>query len=127
MTGNQLLEAALDLIAARGSDSLLPDSCADYKARALNIINICLAETAFINGVLLDTEPFIPHIDALTDDINLHPTVSYAVLPFGIASYLLLDEDSGLSDRLLSAYRRETDRAGRLCRGKRHPISEDPI
>ncbi len=124
MTGNKILEIALDILNLRGSDGILPDNCADIKARAVNIINICLAECACLNALMCKTEEQIPTLNSLDEQVDFSPLLLNSVIPFGVASYLCTDEDPVLASSLWEKYRASYRSAQRNSRGKVHPITE---
>lgn len=124
MTGNKILETALDILNLRCSDGILPDNCADIKARAVNIINICLAECACLNGLICKTREHIPTLQSLDEQVEFSTLLLNSVIPFGVASYLCTDEDPVLAKSLWEKYRVAYRDAQRNSRGKVHPITE---
>ena len=124
MTGNKIFEIALDILNLRTSGGILPDNCADLKARAVNIINICLAECACLNGLICNTDGEIISITSLEQTVEFSPLLLNAVIPFGVASYLCTDEDPVLANSLWEKYRYAYRSAQRNSRGRIHSITE---
>lgn len=124
MTGTKILEMALDILNLRGSDGILPDNCADMKTRAVNIINICLAECACLNALICKTEESAPTIESLDGQVEFSPLLLNTVIPFGVASYLCTDEDPALAKSLWEKYRYAYRSAQRNSRGRTHSITE---
>lgn len=124
MTGTKILETALDILNLRTSDGILPDNCADMKTRAVNIINICLAECACLNALICKTEEHIPTLQSLDEQVDFSPLLLNSVIPFGVASYLCIDEDPVLANSLWEKYRVAYKNAQRNSRGVIHPITE---
>lgn len=106
MTGKKLLEFALDLLNLRKSNGELPENCADMETRAVNIINICLAECAPLNNLLEKrTDDAFLDITGLSEIVPCNEYLAVSVLPFGVAAYLCGDEDPALSQLLENRYR----------------------
>ena len=123
MTGTKLFAMALDLLNLRNSDGSTPENIADMQQRAVNITNICLAECAPLNKLLCGDSAGTG-IQALEDTVCCAPYVFSAVLPFGVAAYLSLDEDPTLSRYLEEKYRLAYKTAQRSSKARMHPITE---
>jgi hypothetical protein len=123
MTGTKLFAMALDLLNLRNSDGSTPENIADMKLRAVNIINICLAECAPLNR-LLCKEDAGKEIQSLDETVCCAPYIFSAVLPFGVAAYLSLDEDPALSRYLEEKYRLAYRTAQRSSKARLHAITE---
>lgn len=125
MTGQKLLEIALDLLNLRKSDGTLPENCADMEMRAVNIINICLGECAPLNNALENrTEDTFLDITGLNEIIPCNEILAVSVLPFGVAAYLCGDEDPAVSQLLENRYRIAYKNMQRSGKAKIHPITE---
>lgn len=124
MTGRKILNIALDLLNMRSSDGTLPDNCADFEKRAVNIINLCLAECSPLNVLLCKTEPYIPVTDDLDSEIDYETGLLISVIPLGVAAYLCADEDPALSDRFTEKYRVAFKNAARNSKARLHSITE---
>ena len=124
MTGKSILNIALDLMNIRGSNGVLPASCADMEARAINIINICLAECTPLNCRLCNREKHIPVITSLNDTVDYDEGLLLSVIPYGVAANLSADEDPALSAKLEEKYRYAYRSAQRYSRARLHSITE---
>lgn len=118
MTGNDILERALDLCALHSGDaeSDLREDLRDLKARAPSLLNLLIAELTPLHERLTRKKTEIRSLKALTETVNLHPGICGTVLPFRLAALLIADEDRELAE-LLEVYAREA-RATLLADGK---------
>ncbi|MBR0231075.1 MAG: hypothetical protein IJQ53_02475 [Clostridia bacterium] len=120
MTGQQLLQSALDLCALRETDGTIPADSADMTQRAPALINVLLAENAWLDARVSKTALAVHTISALSDTLNVHPLIASGVLPYGLARLLLTGEDDASAARfgeLYEAARAETLRSGRAAAG----------
>lgn len=125
MTGEKLFEIALDLLDLRKTNGELPDNCKDMRTKALNIINICLAECAPLNDLLENRKnKNAPVIGELSNIIEYNQTLAVSVLPFGVAAYLCCDEDPALSQLMENRYRNAYRNMQRASKAKIHPVTE---
>ena len=120
MTGNDILERALDLCALH-SDSVADDAdmredLRDLKARAPSLLNTLIAELTPLHERLTYREMEIQTLGSLSETVKLHPGICGSVLPFALASLLIAEEDRELSD-LLAAHARDA-RTALLADGK---------
>lgn len=125
MTGEKLFEIALDLLDLRKTNGELPDNCMDMRTKALNIINICLAECAPLNNLLQNrTDNEFLDITGLNENVPCDERLAVSVLPFGVAAYLCCDEDPVLSQLMESRYRTAYRNMQRASKAKIHPVTE---
>ena len=125
MTGEKLFEIALDLLDLRKTNGELPDNCMDMRTKALNIINICLAECAPLNNLLQNrTDNEFLDITGLNENVPCDERLAVSVLPFGVAAYLCCDEDPVLSQLMESRYRNAYRNMQRASKAKIHPVTE---
>ena len=125
MTGEKLFEIALDLLNLRKSNGELPDNCSDMKTRAVNIINICLAECAPINNLQGECEDDVfLDIIGLKEPLPCNEILATSVLSFGVAAYLCCDEDPALSQIMESRYRKAYREMQKTSKAKIHPVTE---
>ena len=125
MTGEKLFEIALDLLDLRKTNGFLPENCADIKTKAVNIINICLAECAPLNNLLQNrTDNEFLDITGLNEIVPCDERLAVSVLPFGVAAYLCCDEDPVLSQLMESRYRTAYRNMQRASKAKIHSVTE---
>ena len=125
MTGEKLFEIALDLLDLRKTNGELPDNCMDMRTKALNIINICLAECAPLNNLLQNrTDNEFLDITGLNENVPCDERLAVSVLPFGVAAYLCCDEDPALSQLMENRYRTAYRNMQRASKAKIHPVTE---
>ena len=126
MTGNDILERALDLCALHdenvggGERSDLQD----LKARAPALLNTLIVELTPLHKRLTRQEKAIRALRAMTETVDLHPGITGSLLPIRLAALLIAEEDRELSN-VLTEYARDA-RAALLADGKssRHRIVE---
>ena len=125
MTGEKLFEIALDLLDLRKTNGFLPENCVDMKTKAVNIINICLAECAPLNNLLQNrTDNEFLDITGLNEIVPCDERLAVSVLPFGVAAYLCCDEDPALSQLMENRYRNAYRNMQRASKAKIHPVTE---
>ena len=125
MTGEKLFEIALDLLDLRKTNGELPDNCMDMRTKALNIINICLAECAPLNNLLQNrTDNEFLNITGLNENVPCDERLAVSVLPFGVAAYLCCDEDPALSQLMENRYRNAYRNMQRASKAKIHSVTE---
>lgn len=105
MTGKEIYDLALHLIACKNADGTDNPDCDDYKSRAVALINILAAENHRLDRSLRgDGSVRITPIETLDDAVRCHELVLYGLLPFGLASLLVAEEDAELSRSLYERY-----------------------
>lgn len=117
MTGNDILERALDLCALHDENvaSNQRGDLQDLKARAPSLLNTLIAELTPLHERLTRQKTEICTLDAMTETVDLHPGITGSLLPFRLAALLIAEEDRELSD-VLAAYARDA-RAALLADG----------
>ena len=104
MTGQALYELAMDILALRFPDVDIPVSCEDMTGRALGLINLLIAENAFLDARLKKTDPAVNPITALTDEIGQSAEIVSRAMPYGLASLLILNENATVASLLHGLY-----------------------
>ncbi len=105
MTGRAIYNLAAQLIACKNTDGTDNADCNDYLTRAPSLISILLAENIKIDRMLRNDYQARPlPISELDERVNCHELVAYGILPFGLASLLVADEDPELSHSLYEKY-----------------------
>lgn len=126
MTGNDILERALDLCALHSGDveSELRGDLQDLKARAPALLNVLIAEQTPLHERLTGQKLEICTLQDMAGTVSLHPGICSSLLPFRLAALLIAEEDRELS-ALLNEYARDA-RAALLRDGRaaRHRIVE---
>ena len=116
MTGQQLLESALDLCALRETNGTIPSDSADLTQRAPALINVLLAENAWLDARISKTDLTLHTISALTDTVSVNALLAGSVFPYGLARLLMTGEDDAAAAKfgeLYEAARAEALRSGR--------------
>lgn len=108
MTGNDILERALDLCALHSGDAEteLRGDLQDLKARAPALLNVLIAELTPLHERITGQETEICALRDMTGTVHLHPGICSSLLPFRLAALLIAEEDRELSD-LLGEYARD--------------------
>ena len=126
MTGNDILERALDLCALHDENvgSGERSDLQDLKARAPALLNTLIVELTPLHKRLTRQEKAIRALRTMTETVDLHPGITGSLLPIRLAALLIAEEDRELSN-VLTEYARDA-RAALLADGKssRHRIVE---
>ncbi len=105
MTGKDIYDIAINIIGYKNSNGSDNADCADFVNRSPAIINTLLAETQRLDRSLRsDGGSRMVPILALSDTVRCHELIAYGLLPFGLASLLIADEDYELSRSLYDRY-----------------------
>lgn len=104
MTGQALYELSMDILALRFPDGDIPVSCEDMTGRALGLINLLIAENAFLDARLKKTDPAVSPITALTDEIEQSTEIVSRAMPYGLAALLILNENATVASLLHGLY-----------------------
>lgn len=112
MTGSELYRHALALM------SLTSVRAKGYEELALPILNELLADCFAVNNTLreeggLSPLEEVPRMASLTGEIPFEEELCRRVLPFGLASMLLLEDDGGRSQWLYERYEHARSQTGR--------------
>lgn len=109
MKARQAYERALALINERDSGGAYHTDVADFEKNAPELINSivtllwvdeCIVRNIAMREINWNFEP----IRALDDEIPLHEALASGVLPFALASFLILEEDSERADYFYRLY-----------------------
>ncbi len=109
MTAAQVYKRAMALINERDSGGAYHSDVSDFEHNAPELINSlvtlmwldqCIIEERSVRDFAWDFEP----ITSLNDEIPLHESLVSGALPFGLASLLLLEEDSQRADYFYRLY-----------------------
>ncbi len=105
MTGKDIYDIALHLIGLKTAEGNDHPDCTDLLNRSPALINVLMAENRKIDRSLRgDKEARSMPISTLDDTLHCHELVAYGLLPFGLASLLVADEDAELSRSLYERY-----------------------
>lgn len=119
MTALEVFNRAMSLIDEISETTYLPDpsDTQEYKAKARLIINIlsgqlykysdtCTAPRYDERGKLIKEHPYPRQLtlNDLTEEVDLDEYISGSILPYGLASLLIADENQELSKRLDEKY-----------------------
>lgn len=105
MTGKEIYDLAVHLIGCKNADGTDNADCADFVSRAPALINILMAENQKLDRSLRsDGLARIIPIASLEEIVRCHEIIAYGLLPFGLASLLIADEDAELSRSLYDRY-----------------------
>ena len=125
MTGKDIYDLAINIIGFKNSDGTDNADCADFIPRAPAIINTLLAETQKLDRMLRsDNSVRMIPISALGDTVRCHELIAYGLLPFGLASLLIADEDAELSRSLYDRYLVNLTRIKESVTAITHQISD---
>ena len=109
MKARQAYERALALINERDSGGAYHTDVADFEKNAPELINSivtllwvdeCIVRNIAMREINWNFEP----IRTLDDEIPLHEALASGVLPFALASFLILEEDSERADYFYRLY-----------------------
>lgn len=105
MTGKEIYDLAAHLLACKNSDGSDNADCADYTSRSPALINILMAENLRLDRSLRSDNSIrtVPITD-LGEQVRCHELIAYGLLPFGLASLLIADENTELSRTLYERY-----------------------
>lgn len=124
MTGNELLKKATTILGLLNNAGEIANDAGDFSVRALALINLLLAENAVLDSRIRKTEHKVLAIDSLDDALELTEIVAQSVMPYGLASLLIMGEDDSLYLELRRAYAEARSNALRFGKAKIHGISE---
>ncbi len=128
MTGNEVLDTALDLCGlARGGErgeSELREDLKDLQSRSLGLLNLLITELTPLSE-RVERSTLVPkRLKTLADEVPLPKNVTETLLAYRLAAALIAEEDPELAGALLT-YARES-RLALLADGKSktHSITE---
>ena len=109
-TGQQALDATLAIMDELGST--------EYNARSIYLINM-LCDKLYTysdnyTAPTAGTRPTVTHIGALTDTLGIDDVLAQSVLPYGLASQLMISDDPAQAQNFESVFQeRIAETAGR--------------
>lgn len=109
MTGFDIYNTAMDLCALRTKNNTIPSDCEDMTQRATGLINLLIAENAYLDSLIKKQNLVISTIVALTDTVTVSPLLCAVVLPYGLAFLLIQNEDNNAAMIFKNKY--EVERA----------------
>lgn len=124
MTGQQLYKYSLDLLCIVNRDGTEPGDADDLGARALSLINILLAENAELDCRIQRKEHAVTEIASLEETLDVSDITAYSVLPYGLASLLIIGEDDPLAADMNRLYLEGRKKALSFGKAKAVPITE---
>jgi hypothetical protein len=124
LTGNDIFNTALDLCALRNTNGSIPADCEDLKQRAVGLLNLLIAENAYLDSLIKKQKIVISIITSLSDKIELSPLLTSVVLPYGLAFLLIQNEDSSTASFFRAKYESEKNRIQSQLKGVIQGITE---
>lgn len=124
MTGQQLYDISMDILSLRLESGEIPSGCADMTARAVGLINLLIAENAFLDARLKGEGVSAQSISSLSDEIPLSQPIAAQALPYGLAALLILNENASVASMLHGIYTSALEYIGRSFGARLHGIEE---
>ncbi len=124
LTGNDVLNTALDLCALRNTNGTIPNDCEDLRQRAVGLLNLLIAENAYLDSLIKKQNIVISIITSLSDTIELSPLLTSVVLPYGLAFLLIQNEDAGSAAFFRAKYENEKAKIQSQLKGVIKEITE---
>ena len=124
MTGRELFEAAMDVCGLRETDGSVPGDALDLEQRAPALINLLLADNAWLDSRIKKQPPQICVTEGLESVLDVSEIVARSVLPYGLAALLTAGEDDALCARLSAQYESARELALRSGRAAAEEITE---
>lgn len=115
MTARQVYKRALALINERDGSGAYHSDVNDFELNAPEIINtvitLLLPSQSIIEGKKVrDLNIPLEAVKTLDDTVPLHEALASAVMPFYLASIIILEEDSQRSDYFFRLFRESEER-----------------
>lgn len=124
MTGLEVFNMALDLCGLRKDDRNLPSDTADLQARALNLLNITLAEVSALDCRIRKAKHEVLTVETVLDKLGCSDVIANSVLPYGLARLMMLGEDDSLAADFNKLYITAQKDALKFGNAKTHSIEE---
>ncbi len=124
MTGQNLFEKAINLCGLKSSLSDAPTDVSDLSERALELINILLAENSILDCRIRKIQHELLKIDSLAEDLPCAEIVASFVLPYGLARLFMIGEDDTLASEMEKLYEAGKLNALRFGKATQGPIKE---
>ena len=126
MTGTAIFRQTLAMMGETPDETLA--NVADLKERALHYLNLLLTDVqeldSLVRGEQCSPSDSARQLSSLSQEVEVCDQVAHAILPLGLAFFLLLEEDAERSNwyfRLFSQAKK--DLRGRVA-GRRHRIRD---
>ncbi len=114
----------MDLCALRSVNGSIPYDCEDLTQRAVGLLNILIAENAYLDSLIKKQDIVITSIASLLDTVELSPVLCSVVLPYGLACLLINDENPSGGSFFKSRYEAEAQRIRDSLKGELKQITE---
>ncbi len=124
MTGQNIFDKAIDLCGLRSSMTDAPIDVSDLSERAIELINILLAENSVLDCKIRKAEHEVLKIESLTQDLPCSEIVAALVLPYGLARLFMLGEDDDLAAGMERLYTASKATALSFGKAKHKAITE---
>ncbi|PKM62396.1 MAG: hypothetical protein CVU97_05635 [Firmicutes bacterium HGW-Firmicutes-21] len=124
MTGSDIYYIALDLCSFRTKSGAVPPDCEDLTQRAVGLLNLLIAENAYLDSLIKKQGIVISSITSLSDTVELSPVLCAVVLPYGLACLLIYNEDAAAAALFKSKYEGETLKIRAGLKGELKQITE---
>ncbi len=128
MKARKIYERALALINERDGDGAYHADVRDFEKNAPEVMNSLISllvctDAVMKNKRVRESDLDYEGIKALDDEVPLHPALSSGVLPFALASLLVLEEDAERSSYFYKLFRDAEERLlSGFATGKRGPV-----
>ena len=119
MTGQELLNAALDVCGLRDEQGGIPSDVQDAVQRSVSLINLLLADNEPLAARVDKRSPAIKKITQFSDSIAFPESITRTVLVYGLARMICLGEDRETAADLNALY--ENAKAAALRSGRAVP------
>lgn len=121
-TAREIYERTLHLLGERAGENT-----ASFEERSVELINMLLAELyeldCNLKGEPLSLRGPLPQINSLEDHVGCSDVVAASLIPAGLASFLLYEEEPARAGFFYQIYSRQADQLRARCRrGGRHKI-----
>lgn len=124
MTGKDLFARAINLCGLGSTLSEAPSDTEDLRLRALDLINLLLAENCILDCKIRKCRHKAEQILSLDDHITCSEIIAYSVLPYGLARLFTVGEDDAFAAEMQRIYELNRENALRFGNAVAHPITE---
>lgn len=124
LTGNDIFNTAMDLCALRSKTGSVPANCGDLVQRAPALLNLLLAENAYLDALIKKQPISISTVTKLDDALTVSPIICASVLPYGLACLLIDNEDAASAAFFRNKYETERAKVHSQIKATLHSISE---
>lgn len=110
MKARKVYERALALINERDGEGAYHADTRDFERNAPEVMNSLISllvatDAVMKNKKVRENDGYYESISGLDDEVPLHPALSSGVLPFALASLLVLEEDAERSGYFYKLFR----------------------